>query len=145
MKTNNQLSTIGQAMITDDTPIPKFNSNLNLQFKIVFVFFLFFFDLFFCRPYTFKWSFWPTAGFLLVGFFACQTPFCVLTPLVTEFVVSPTHDYTTFSSYGSDVYTCVQFNLNFSFLSFFFCSFGDAGMLQFSFSLIFSVPFYCTF
>ena len=72
-----------------------------------------------------------------MGFFACQTPFWVLTPLVTEFVVSPTHDCTTFSSYGSDVYTCVQFNLKFSFLSFLFCSFGDAGMLQFSFSLTF--------
>ena len=57
-------------------------------------------------------------------------------PLVTESVVSPTHDYTTFSSYGLDVYTCVQFNLNFSF-SFFFCSFGVTGMLQFSFSLTF--------
>ena len=72
-------------------------------------------------------------------------PLLNLDPFGTEFVVSPTHDYTTFSSYGSDVYTCVQFNLNFSFLSFFFCSFGDAGMLQFSFSLIFSVPFYCMF
>ena len=86
------------------------------------------------------------AGFFLVGFFACLTPFWVLTPLVTEFVVSPTHDYTSFSSYGSDVFTCIQFNLNFFlFLSFLFCSFGDAGMLRILFLLLFSVPCYCMF
>ena len=71
------------------------------------------------------------------GFLCLPDPFWVLNPLVTEFVVYPTHDYTTFSSYGSDVYTCVQFNLNFSFLSFFFCFFGDAGMLRYSFSRTF--------
>ena len=57
------------------------------------------------------------------------TPFWILIPLVTEFVVSPTHDYTTFSSYGSDVYTI--------FISFFFCSSADAGMPRYSFSLTF--------
>ena len=68
-----------------------------------------------------------TRGRISFGGFLClPDPLLGLDPLVTEFVVSPTHDYTTFSSYGSDVYTCVQFNLNFSFLSFFFCSFGDA-------------------
>ena len=79
-----------------------------------------------------------TRGRISFGGFLClPDPLGVWTPLVTEFVVSPTHDYTTFSSYGSDVYTCVQFNLKFSFLSFFFCSFGDAGMLQFFFSFAF--------
>ena len=41
MKTSNQLSSIGQAMIADDTPIPKFNRDFNFYFKIVF-FHLFF-------------------------------------------------------------------------------------------------------
>ena len=54
-----------------------------------------------------KWFFLPVAGFLLVSFFAC------LTLLVFEFVVSPTHDYTTFSDYGLDV--CINYLL-FAFL-----------------------------
>ena len=37
-------------------------------------------------------------------FLCLPDPFWVLTLLVTEFVVSPTHDYATFSLYGSDVY-----------------------------------------
>ena len=51
-----------------------------------------------------KWSFWPAAGFLLVGFFACQTTFFGQGPFGPWVVVFPTHDYTTYSMSGLEVY-----------------------------------------
>ena len=43
-----------------------------------------------------------TGGRINCGGFLClPNPFLILTLLVTEFVVSPTHGFTTFSSYGS--------------------------------------------
>ena len=64
-------------------------------------------------------------GFLLVGFFACPTLFGP-TLLVFEFVVSPTHDYTTFSDYGSHV--CINY------------SGGQYRVLKYSGTFLVSVP-----
>ena len=86
---------------------------LHLFLFTICMFYLMHINFFFLSSHMLlKWSFRPVAGFLLVGFFACLT-LLVQTLLVFEFVVSPTHDYTTFSDYGSDV--CINYLL-FAFL-----------------------------
>ena len=86
-----------------------------------------------------------TCGRIFFGGFLCLPDSWVMTLLVTEFVVSPTHDCTTFSPYGSDVYTCIEFNkivLNLIFfLLFSLCSFGDAAMCR-SVLLLFFYAFF---
>ena len=139
MKTCNQLSIIGQEMIADDTPIPKFNSGLNLYFKIVFLFLICFY-----RPYTFEMILLTRGRISFGGFLCLPDSFWVMTLLVTEFVASRTYDCTTFSLYGSDVYTCIEFNkivFLFDFFSFFFCSFGIAAMLHSVLLLLFHTFF----
>ena len=106
---------------------------------------LFVFLFVFCRPYTFEMVLLIRGRISFGGFLFLPDPFWVLTLLFTEFVVSPTHDYTTFSSYGSDVYTWLQsiFNLIKFFSSFLFHGFGDKAMLS-SVSVFFT-SFYASF
>ena len=88
-----------------------------------------------------------TRGRISFGGFLClPDPFWVMTLLVTEFVVSPIHDYTTFSSYGSRisilVLNLIRLFLIFFFSPFLFCSFGDAAMFR-GVLLYFSTPSFC--
>ena len=69
----------------------------------VFVFYLVI-VFFFFRPYTFEMVLLTHGRISFGGFLCLPDPFWVLTLLVTEFVVFPTHDYATFSLYDSDVY-----------------------------------------
>ena len=62
------------------------------------------FVIIFCRPYTLEMVLLTHGRISFGRFFCLPDPFWVLTLLVTEFVVSPTHDYATFSLYDSDVY-----------------------------------------
>ena len=60
----------------------------------------------FCQPYTFEMVLLNRSRISFL-----PDPFWVLTLLVAEFVVSPTHNYATFSSYGLNVYCNYLFHL----------------------------------